>query len=66
MYAPSFSNPQSISLINSLKFIMTTLYSSGIIIIVQKHIIVTAVRQWSGRPGFNSRSRHTKDSKNGT
>ena len=24
------------------------------------------VRQWSGRPGFNPRSRHTKDFKNGT
>ena len=22
-----------------------------------------SVRQWSGRPGFNSRSSHTKDSK---
>ena len=25
-----------------------------------------SVRQWSGRPGFNPRSRHTKDFKNGT
>ena len=24
------------------------------------------VRQWPGRPGFNLRSSHTKDSKNGT
>ena len=23
-------------------------------------------RQWPGRPGFNPRSSHTKDSKNGT
>ena len=26
----------------------------------------SSVRQWPGRPGFNSRSCHTKDSKNGT
>ena len=25
-----------------------------------------SVRQWSGRPGFNPRSSHTKDFKNGT
>ena len=25
-----------------------------------------SVRQWSGRPGFNPRSRHTKDFKNCT
>ena len=25
-----------------------------------------SVRQWSGRPGFNPWSRHTKDFKNGT
>ena len=25
-----------------------------------------SVRQWPGRPGFNHRSSHTKDSKNGT
>ena len=25
-----------------------------------------SVRQWPGRPGFNPRSSHTKDSKNGT
>ena len=25
-----------------------------------------SVRQWSGRPGFNRRSSHTKDFKNGT
>ena len=25
-----------------------------------------SVRQWSGRPGFNPRSDHTKDFKNGT
>ena len=25
-----------------------------------------SVRQWSGRPGFNFRSCHTKDFKNGT
>ena len=25
-----------------------------------------SVHQWSGRPGFNSRLSHTKDSKNGT
>ena len=25
-----------------------------------------SVHQWSGRPGFNPRSRHTKDFKNGT
>ena len=25
-----------------------------------------SVRQWSGRPGFNPRLSHTKDSKNGT
>ena len=24
------------------------------------------VRQWAGRPGFNTWSSHTKDSKNGT
>ena len=24
------------------------------------------VRQWPGRPGFNTRLSHTKDSKNGT
>ena len=24
-----------------------------------------SVRQWSGRPGFNPKSSHTKDSKNG-
>ena len=24
------------------------------------------VRQWSGRPGFNPKSRHIKDFKNGT
>ena len=28
--------------------------------------LVGSVRQWSGRPGFNPRSRHTKDFKNGT
>ena len=27
---------------------------------------VSSVRQWSGRPGLNPRSRHTKDFKNGT
>ena len=27
---------------------------------------VKSVRQWLGRPGFNPRSSHTKDSKNGT
>ena len=26
----------------------------------------SSVRQWPGRPGFNPRSSHTKDSKNGT
>ena len=25
-----------------------------------------SIRQWSGRPGFNPRSSHTKDFKNGT
>ena len=25
-----------------------------------------SIRQWPGRPGFNPRSSHTKDSKNGT
>ena len=32
------------------------------------HLIVYGsrhIRQWPGRPGFNPRSRHTKDSKNG-
>ena len=28
--------------------------------------ISTSVRQWSRRPGFNPRSRHTRDFKNGT
>ena len=28
--------------------------------------LVVSVRQWSGRPGFNSRLRHAKDFKNGT
>ena len=28
--------------------------------------LVGSVRQWSGRPGFNPRSRHSKDFKNGT
>ena len=28
--------------------------------------IMVSVRQWPGRPGFNPRSSHTKDSKNGT
>ena len=28
--------------------------------------IMVSVCQWSGRPGFNPRSSHTKDSKNGT
>ena len=26
----------------------------------------SSVRQWPGRPGFNPRSRHAKDFKNGT
>ena len=29
-------------------------------------MICLSVRQWPGRPGFNPRSSHTKDSKNGT
>ena len=28
--------------------------------------LVGSVHQWSGRPGFNPRSNHTKDFKNGT
>ena len=28
--------------------------------------VVLGVRQWLGRPGFNPRSSHTKDFKNGT
>ena len=28
--------------------------------------ILETIRQWSGKPGFNPRSSHTKDSKNGT
>ena len=28
--------------------------------------LAVSVRQWPGRPGFNPRSSHTKDSKNGT
>ena len=27
---------------------------------------ITSVRHWPGRPGFNPRSSHTKDFKNGT
>ena len=27
---------------------------------------VSSVRQWPGKPGFNPRSSHTKDFKNGT
>ena len=34
-----------------------------LIITVSKQLLV---RQWSGRPGFNPRSRHTKDFKNCT
>ena len=32
----------------------------------KKTDIGLAVSQWPGRPGFNPRSSHTKDSKNGT
>ena len=35
----------------------------------QTHTLIhthTHVRPWPGRPGFNPRSSHTKDSKNGT
>ena len=30
------------------------------------HTLTHSVRQWSGVPGFNPRSCHTKDFKNGT
>ena len=30
------------------------------------NIFISSVRQWPGRPGFNPRSSHTKDFKNGT
>ena len=52
---------------------ITWMYLRGVIIFVGQHIhlyrctgIIVNIRQWSGRSGFNPRSSHTKDLKNGT
>ena len=36
------------------------------IVLSKKKIRVDSLRQWLGRPGFNPRSSHTKDFKNGS
>ena len=39
--------------------------TNNILVLVFDLSTFTLVRQWPGRPGINSRSSHTKDSKNG-
>ena len=52
--------------IAKLSFIEQGFVKTSMQIIQTIYYLFLRVRQWSGRPGFNPKSSHTNDSKNGT